>query len=120
MRKNKYRFSGAFKDACAAFKKELIAIAMSRGGVEIDEGHVCVLAVRPMLCIDAPAWFSDEVERNMDEYKHLILAFMKYCECGELRWIPGLFAEHKFERGFEISYEELCNRNLIFGEFAQR
>lgn len=84
--KKLYKFSGAFKDACAAFKKEFISLVRGRTGIELDEYHVHIFVVRQALCIDAPAWVSDEVERNMDEYKYLILTFMKYCECGELRW----------------------------------
>lgn len=91
--KNQYRFSGAFKDACAEFKTELIALVSdSRGWGDIDEGCVHVVALRPaVLCIDAPTWFRDEVERNMDRYKPLILAFMEWCGVGELRWCCGLF-----------------------------
>lgn len=83
----KYRPLEEFDDARREFGRKLVELVrQNRADIGTDNVRVCAVIAQSKLCIIAPTWLKDEVERNMDKYKSLILAFMKRCDCNELVW----------------------------------
>lgn len=82
-----YRLLEEFDNARREFGRKLVEFVLqNRADIGTDNVRVCAVIAQSQLCIIAPTRLKDEVERNMDKYKSLILAFMKRCDCNELVW----------------------------------